>query len=234
MGGLIAEAPAYRMRILGANGEGAGDPELARHLYRLYHATASRRLRINDFRMPEGVVEAMLRSPAWEVVALTLDPAAGGPADGRPVAWGAVHRSGRDYAGFMCGVDPEYVTGRDFGAYRQLLLHVLRRAREIGATTLHLGMDADVEKARFGTTAHPTCMYVLSREHDAGDRMQEIVAAVGLRSAAAAGAAAAAPSSEPQVVPEFVRDVVPAVAPTGAPAAAEATPRERSTDTICT
>jgi hypothetical protein len=32
-----------------------------------------------------------------------------------------------------------------------------------------MGMDADVEKRRFGTVAHSTCAYVLALEHDSGD-----------------------------------------------------------------
>ncbi|MBV9774119.1 MAG: GNAT family N-acetyltransferase, partial [Gemmatimonadetes bacterium] len=177
---LVEASAPFRARVLGVHGEQADDPGLAAHLHRLYLQVASRRQRINVFTLPEGLVPALLASPAWEVVVLTLDAEAGGPEDGRPVAWYAAHRGGDDYAVFMCGVDYAYVADREYGAYRQLLLRMTRRARELGTRTLHWGMDADLEKGRFGAEAHPTSAYVLVRDHDHGEQLQEIVRSVGL------------------------------------------------------
>ena len=56
----------------------------------------------------------------------------GGPADGLPVAWYAAHRSGCDYAAFLCGVDYRHVRGTEFGAYRQMLRAMIGRAAEVG------------------------------------------------------------------------------------------------------
>jgi hypothetical protein len=180
----LADASApYRAHVWSADAGGPADPEMAAHLHRLYLQVAERGLRINTFPLPENVVPALLASPAWEVVALTLDAQAGGPADGRPVAWFAGHRGEGHYAVFMCGVDYAYVAGTQTGAYRQLLLRMTRRARELGAHTLHLGMDAETEKQRFGAVAHPTCAYVLALEHDAGDQLAAIATAVGLGAA---------------------------------------------------
>ncbi|HEU0301128.1 MAG TPA: GNAT family N-acetyltransferase [Longimicrobium sp.] len=177
----LADASApYRTHVWSAEAGVPADPELAAHLHRLYLRVAERGLRINTFPLPGSVVPALLATPAWEVVALTLDAEAGGPADGRPVAWFAGHRAGGHYAVFMCGVDYAYVAGTQTGAYRQLLLQMTRRARELGARTLHLGMDAETEKQRFGAVAHPTCAYVLALEHDAGDQLHAVVTRVGL------------------------------------------------------
>ncbi|HYR09631.1 MAG TPA: aminotransferase class I/II-fold pyridoxal phosphate-dependent enzyme, partial [Longimicrobium sp.] len=177
----LADASApYREQVWSAQAGAPTDPAVAAHLYRLYLQVAERGLRINTFPLPESVVPALLSSPAWEVVALTLEAEAGGPGDGLPVAWFAGHRAGGHYAVFMCGVDYAYVAGTQTGAYRQLLLRMARRAREVGAHTLHLGMDAETEKQRFGAVAHPTCAYVLALEHDAGDQLQAIVTRVGL------------------------------------------------------
>lgn len=177
--GLAAASGAYRTQVYGVHGAPLG-PALAEHLYGLYRGVAGRKLRINTFPLPADLVPALAASPAWELVALTLDPAAGGPADGLPVAWYAAHRSGGDYAAFLCGVDYRHVRGTEFGAYRQMLRAMIGRAAEVGAHTMHWGMDAETEKLRFGAAARPTCAYVLVRDHDHGERLEEVVRAVGL------------------------------------------------------
>ena len=103
--------------------------------------------------------------------------------EARPAAWFAAHHHDGHYAAFMCGVDYAHVAGTETGAYRQMLLHMTRRARALGAHTLHLGMDAETEKQRLGAVPHPTCAYVLALEHDAGDQLQAIATAVGLGAA---------------------------------------------------
>lgn len=177
--GLEAAAPAYRLRVFGVHGEPL-DPATAAHLYAQYRGVAGRKLRINTFPLPAELVPALAACPAWELVALVLDPAAGGPADGTPVAWYAAHRAPHDYAAFLCGVDRRWVDGREDGAYRQMLRAMALRAAELGARTLHWGMDAETEKLRFGAVAHPTCAYVLVRDHDHGERLEEVARAVGL------------------------------------------------------
>ena len=179
---LIAEASFYRPAIHGVQGCDLSDEATVAHLYRLYLNVASRKLRINVFPMPEALLPRLLGNPSWEVVALMLDRAAGGPDGGLPVAWYAAHRNGGgSYAPFMCGIDYEFVHGREFGAYRQLLLQVTRRAREVGATTIHWGMDADQEKGRYGTHRQSTCAYVFGCVHDQDERLQMLVSAAGLR-----------------------------------------------------
>jgi hypothetical protein len=45
-----------------------------------------------------------------------------------------------------------------------MLYQTVHQAHLRGAHTLHLGMDAEVEKSRYGTTAHKAKVYVQSRE----------------------------------------------------------------------
>ncbi|HEX6040393.1 aminotransferase class I/II-fold pyridoxal phosphate-dependent enzyme [Longimicrobium sp.] len=174
---LRIASEGYRVEVWGVNGRTPADPGFASHLYSLYRDVAARGLRINTYALPEDVIPALLANPSWEVVALSK---AEGDAE-RPVSWFAAHRQDGHYAAFMCGVDYADVTGTSSGAYRQMLLAMMRRARELGAHTLHMGMDAEVEKRRFGAVPHPTCAYVLALEHDAGDRLQAIATEVGLR-----------------------------------------------------
>lgn len=167
----------------GATGRSLDDDALD-HLHALYRAVAEQKLRLNVFELPPNLLRAVADSPAWEVVTVTRDPEAGGPADGRPVAWAAAHVHDGHYAPFFCGLDYEHVHDVDWGAYRQLLLHLVERAREIGCHTLHLGMDADFEKSRFGTTVVSNCVYVQARDHENAHVLRDIVAEVGLEAAA--------------------------------------------------
>ncbi len=173
---LVDASAGYRVEVWGANGRAVEDPDLAPHLYALYRNVAAKGLRINTYPLPEDMMQAPLASPAWEVVTLTPH----GDDDARPVSWFAAHHQDGHYAAFMCGVDYAYDAGSDVGPYRQMLLQIIRRARQVGAHTAHMGMDAEVEKQRFGAVPHATCAYVLAFDHDAGDRLHAITTAVGL------------------------------------------------------
>ncbi len=174
-------APKFTVRVHGA---GSGDraplaPEEVAHLHALYRNVATRKFRINVFEPPADFITSLLTSSAWEVVTLRLDPAAGGPSHGLPVAFYAAHVHGDDYAVFLCGLDYDYVL--DHGAYRQTLYQMVRQARLRGLHHVHLGMDADTEKARYGTRLVRSVMYWQAREHYKSSLLREIVAEVGVR-----------------------------------------------------
>ncbi len=149
----------------------------------MYGELAARKLKLNVFTFPEHLIPELLQSPAWEIVALRIPAEHGGPADGRPVAFWAAHREDGHYAPLFCGFDTAFLASH--GIYRQMLWQVVRRARAVGATTLHLGMDAEVEKHRFGARAVATCIYVRAAEHYQGAQLREIVADVATRDLAA-------------------------------------------------
>lgn len=168
--------PVYTRRIWCA--DVLPDERTQARLYRLYRNVADRKLRLNTFPLPPGIVAGLLASPAWEVVTLHLSPAVGGPEDGAPIAWYGAHVHGEHYAPLVCGLDYEHVYAH--GAYRQLLYQIVLRAQELRSRWIHLGMDANYEKERFRTTRVRTCAYVHTRDDFVGARMREVVAEVGL------------------------------------------------------
>lgn len=173
----IEQSVNYQTHLYGVGaGPDAGtlsSSELS-HLYSLYLNVARKALRLNVFHLPQEVLKAMLDSPAWEIVTLTLDPQAGGPIDGKPVAFFAAHKCDGHYAGFFCGLDYDYVYSQ--GAYRQLIYQTMMRAIELKMETIHLGMTADLEKLRFGSTPHQNCVYAQARDHFNAAVLQEIAA----------------------------------------------------------
>ncbi len=168
----------YERRLHGVGvGETLSVEELEQ-LHALYLNVARKSLRFNVFHLPLRLLAAMHESPAWELMTLRLDPAHGGPADGRPVAFYAGHKHDGHYGGFLCGVDYDYVY--QHGAYRQMLFQMIRRASELGMKTVHLGMTANLEKLRFGAVSHGTCVYLQAREHFSGAVLREIAAEASL------------------------------------------------------
>jgi 7-keto-8-aminopelargonate synthetase-like enzyme len=181
----MARASKFEVRTHGAGSRdpAALGPEEIAHLDALYRNVAKRKFRINVFGPPADFIPHLLASSAWELVTLRLDPAAGGPSHGLPVAFYAAHVHGDDYAVFLCGLDYGYVL--DHGAYRQTLYQMVHQARLRGARHVHLGMDADTEKARYGTSVVESVMYGQARDHYKSSLLREIVAEVGVRVARA-------------------------------------------------
>ena len=158
----LAREDDYAVEILGAGTRVPSDSELD-HLYDLYLAVERRGLELNSFDLPRNVLRQMLAHPCWELVLLRLAPGAGGPADGRPVAFGAHFRGREHYAPMVVGLDYEFVVSH--GAYRQGLLRALRRGRELGAARVCFGMGASLEKRRFGAVAHARSAFARADDH---------------------------------------------------------------------
>jgi hypothetical protein len=175
---LSDASSSYQVQLLDPARAPVPEP-LRDHLHALYRDLAATHFEINIFAFPRELIDALLDSPAWEVVALTLPDQAGGPEHGMPVAWFAAHRSPRAYSAFLCGVDRAFVQGTQFGAYRQMLLAITRRARAVGAARVDLGMGAGVEKSRLGALPHPTRAYVRAVHHDYGEELRFFSSTIG-------------------------------------------------------
>ncbi len=156
-----------------------------REAFSLYEQLASRKLRLNVFAFPPTLMDGLLDCPSWEVGVVRIRPECGGPP--RPVAFWAAHKHGRDYAPLFCGLDDEWLLKRE--TYRAMFLLMTRRAREIGMDHLHLGMDAETEKRRFGGVPAETCIYVQVRDHHAGALLREIAAEVAFAQSGSGSAA---------------------------------------------
>jgi hypothetical protein len=176
---IVAEADAFETRT--HQGEGALAPAEIDHLYRLYRNVADRKLKLNIFPYPASLLPALLANPAWELVTLHVRPEAGGLGDGRPVAFYAAHRHADEYAPLFCGLDYEWLASH--GIYRQLIWGMVQRARALGMRRVHMGMDADLEKQRFGAIPVANCVFVQASDHWNGAVLRDIVERVALRQA---------------------------------------------------
>jgi 7-keto-8-aminopelargonate synthetase-like enzyme len=152
----------------------SASPEHLAYLHELYRAVAKRKLRLNTFELPSDILAHLSRSPAWEIIEMRLAREAGGPDDGAPVAFWAAHVHGGHYAPLFCGLDYRFVATHS--TYKQMIRQVLKRARASGSTTVHLGMDADLEKRRWGSEPQATAIYLQATDHYNGAVLRELVA----------------------------------------------------------
>ena len=61
-----------------------------------------------------------------------------------------------------------------------MIFEMIQRAQATGVKRIHMGMDADQEKQRFGCQPMENCVYLQARDHFNGELLREIVAEVGL------------------------------------------------------
>jgi 7-keto-8-aminopelargonate synthetase-like enzyme len=150
-------------------------------LHSLYANVARRNRRMNMFELPRELVGQLLTTPAWEVGLVRIPVSECGPVSGAPVAFWGAHRHGEHYAPLFCGLDYDYVESHN--VYKHCIRRVLERARSLGARKVHLGMDASLEKRRWGATPVPSFVFVQARGEYNGAVLREIVSTVGLAAA---------------------------------------------------
>jgi hypothetical protein len=171
---VLAHEGGYRVEVLSG-----GSPEAAAltreqrdELYRLYRAVHARAFDLAVFPLPRRVVDAVLASPAWEVVLLHLPDRAAGP-----VAFAVQHVTDTHVAPVFVGMDYAYVASH--GSYQQLLLQALRSAQRRGVQRVLYGMSADLQKSRFGARREKRWAYVQATDTFNADVLAQLTATVG-------------------------------------------------------
>lgn len=175
---IIERSAHYSVKVFSPESGQQLDADGLADLYRLYRNVADRKRKLNVFPLPATLMPKLQTSDAWELVAVYLSEEGGGPADGKPIAFYAAHRHTGHYAPFLCGLDYRYVF--QHGAYRNMIFEMIQRAQATGVKRIHMGMDADQEKQRFGCQPMENCVYLQARDHFNGELLREIVAEVGL------------------------------------------------------
>jgi hypothetical protein len=145
----------FRVEVLpGGSAAAAAVPEATRDaLYRMYRNVHAGKADLNVFPLPRRIVDAVLASPGWELVLLSLPDRAAGP-----VAFGALHVTDERVATVLLGLDYAYVASHH--SYQQLLLQALRAAQRRGARRVLYGMSAGLQKSRFGARPEKRWAYV--------------------------------------------------------------------------
>ncbi len=133
------------------------------HWFQLYKNVKDKSFYINTFTIPVKFFQQIVTHPKWEVIELRLKSGDGADSTELPVAVNFCYRSGNNYSLYAVGLNYDYVVEQ--GAYRQGLYQTMMRAHQLNCDQLFLGMDAVVEKKRFGVSVFPVAAYVQASDN---------------------------------------------------------------------
>ncbi|HEY8934548.1 MAG TPA: aminotransferase class I/II-fold pyridoxal phosphate-dependent enzyme [Cyclobacteriaceae bacterium] len=137
------------------------DDEQIANWQRLYTNVKNKSYNINTYALPDKYFTAIINHPNWEVVELRLKSE---DKMGQIVAVGFCYKSSKNnYSIMAVGLDYDYVITH--GSYRQSLYQSVARANKLQCNLLYLGMDASIEKRKFGVKVIPKSVFVQAADN---------------------------------------------------------------------
>jgi len=130
--------------------------------YKLYTNVKQKSFNINTYELPLKNFINMVHHPNWEIIELRLksDNTNNNPI----VSVGFSYKSSKNnYSMLAVGLDYDYVLSH--GCYRQALYQSVVRANQLKCKKLYLGMDASIEKKRFGLKAIAKSVYIQANDN---------------------------------------------------------------------
>jgi 7-keto-8-aminopelargonate synthetase-like enzyme len=137
-----------------------GDADL---WYKLYSNVKNKSFNINTYTIPFKYFTNIIDHPNWEVIELRLKTNDSDLKDEPLVSVNFCYRSKNNYSLFAVGLDYDYVFTH--GCYRQGLYQTVIRTNELKCDKLYLGMDASIEKQRFGVKIIPKSIYIQANDN---------------------------------------------------------------------
>ena len=133
--------------------------------YKLYENVKRKSFNINTYELPIKYFQNMQHHPCWEVIELRLKHEFDDREEkDQVVSVGFCYKSSKNTYSFMAvGIDYNYVY--NFGCYRQVMYQCLLRANQLKSERLYLGMDAAIEKKRFGVEITLKSAYVQANDN---------------------------------------------------------------------
>lgn len=134
--------------------------------HRLYSNVKNKSFNVNTYALPEKYFKNIIHHPNWEVIELRLkSESPDGFDDEQPlVAVGFCYISSKNnYSIMAVGLDYDYVLSH--GCYRQGLYQSVVRANMLKCPKLYLGMDASIEKQKFGVKVIPKSTFVQASDN---------------------------------------------------------------------
>jgi 7-keto-8-aminopelargonate synthetase-like enzyme len=135
------------------------------HWYKLYSNVKNKSYNINTYAIPKKYFQNIITHPNWEVIELRIKPEHSLSKDEDSlVSVNFCYKSVKNnYSLFAVGIDYRYVL--EHGCYRQGLYQSVLRANKLKSSRLYLGMDASVEKKRFGVKVIPKSAYIQANDN---------------------------------------------------------------------
>ncbi len=134
--------------------------------YKLYSNVKNKSFNINTYTIPLKYFTNIVNHSNWEIIELRLKPEDMETTDGEGslVSVNFCYKSSKNnYSVFAVGLDYDYVLTH--GCYRQGLYQTVLRTNALACDKLFLGMDASIEKKRFGVEVIPKSVYIQANDN---------------------------------------------------------------------
>lgn len=160
---ILDKGVHFNTRVL--ENKEAGNPDI---WYKLYCNVKDKSFNINTYTIPFKYFTNIMHHPNWEVIELRLKPGEAPFTNEKGeeplVSVNFCYKSSRNnYSIFAVGLDYDYVLSH--GCYRQGLYQSLVRANKLNCNMFYMGMDASVEKKRFGAKVIAKSVYVQANDN---------------------------------------------------------------------
>jgi 7-keto-8-aminopelargonate synthetase-like enzyme len=160
---ILDKENLFHVNILSGSRE--VDKRKADAFYKLYFNVKQKSLNLNTYDLPVKLFTNMMSHPNWEIVELRLKSDNVEMQEKEPlISVGFGYRSAKNnYSMMAVGLDYEYVISH--GSYRQALYQSVVRANNLKCSKLYFGMDASIEKQRFGVNVAPKSAYIQASDN---------------------------------------------------------------------
>jgi hypothetical protein len=127
----------------------------------LYRNVKDKSFNINTYELPDRYFTNILSNVNWEVIELRLKPDES--KEELLVGVGFCYKSKNNYSIMAVGLNYDYVLSH--GCYRQSLYQSVARANALKCDKLYLGMDASIEKQKFGVEMTQKSVFIQASDN---------------------------------------------------------------------
>ena len=132
--------------------------------YSLFENVRKNNLGLNIFSFPKKLFENMSCDKNWEFIVLNLKSEYSNRHQDKPVGvMFSYKNAGGTYVPSFVGMDYDYAF--EHQVYRQLLFQTVKRAGELGFSTIDFGMTAGFEKRKIGATVTEKVAYIQAKDN---------------------------------------------------------------------
>jgi len=143
------------------------------HAIKLFGNVKEKNLGLNIFLFPDKIFQEMNQDPHWEFITLKIKQEY--EETDMPVAVSFCHKnSSKVYSFMLTGIDYEY--NEKYGAYRQMLYQIAKRAQALGCVKANYGISAAIEKKRVGARLYPKVGYSQAKDNFVMEMMEATIA----------------------------------------------------------
>jgi len=142
------------------------DENRLQHWYHLYLNVKKQSYNLNTFELPLKLFKNINRYKGWETIEicfneeLSMKNETEGKAVGMVFCYNSVRKN---YCPMIIGLD--YSFNGEYFIYRQALYQMIKKGRMNNSKRIYIGMDASIEKQKFGAKKIPKSTYVQAQDN---------------------------------------------------------------------